>query len=133
SRLLIIACSARKRAAAGLLPAIERYDGPAFQVLRKYRREHPDGVPAVLILSARYGLIPAARKIPDYDLRLTAEAADQLRPAVLRRLGAAIKRNAYLELCFCLGRQYRRALAGYQRLLPAGLTVTSIGGGLGPR
>ena len=45
---------------------------------------------------------------------------------------AAVRRADYLELCLCLGRQYRRALAGYQRLLPAGLKVTSLGGGLGP-
>lgn len=31
-RLLILACSQRKRPDPGLLPAIERYDGPQFQV-----------------------------------------------------------------------------------------------------
>ena len=30
-RLLIMACSQRKRSESGLLPAIERYDGPAFR------------------------------------------------------------------------------------------------------
>lgn len=40
-RLLILSCSQRKRSTSNLLPAIERYDGPAFQVLRKFLREFP--------------------------------------------------------------------------------------------
>jgi len=38
-RLLFIACSQRKNPAEGVLPALDRYDGPAFGVLRKYLRE----------------------------------------------------------------------------------------------
>jgi len=33
SRLLILSCSQRKRPDSGLLPAIERYDGPVFRVV----------------------------------------------------------------------------------------------------
>jgi hypothetical protein len=39
--MLILACSRRKRPDEGLLPAIERYDGPAFRVLRRFLREMP--------------------------------------------------------------------------------------------
>jgi hypothetical protein len=39
--MLILACSRRKRPDEGLLPAIERYDGPAFRVLRHFLREMP--------------------------------------------------------------------------------------------
>jgi len=61
-RLLILSCSQRKRPDPGLLPAIERYDGPVFQVVRRYLREQPAGSKQldVFILSARYGLIPLA-------------------------------------------------------------------------
>jgi len=38
-RLLILSCSQRKRPDPSLLPAIERYNGPPFQVLRRYLRE----------------------------------------------------------------------------------------------
>lgn len=34
SRLVILACSARKRPDAAYLPAIERYDGPLWKTLR---------------------------------------------------------------------------------------------------
>ena len=57
--MLILACSRRKRPDDGLLPAIERYDGPAFRVLRRYLRERPAGAPDVFILSAEHGLIGA--------------------------------------------------------------------------
>ena len=37
TRLLIVACSRAKRPDAGSLPAIDRYDGPAFRLLRRAR------------------------------------------------------------------------------------------------
>ena len=40
-RMLILACSRRKRPDEGLLPAIERYDGPALRVVRRFLREMP--------------------------------------------------------------------------------------------
>lgn len=75
SRLLILACSQRKKPGQRKLPAIERYDGPAFRVVRKYLRES-DGDPIrILILSAKYGLIAANEKIGNYDCRLNQTAA----------------------------------------------------------
>jgi hypothetical protein len=35
-RMLILACSQRKLLDEGLLPAVERYDDPAFRVLRRF-------------------------------------------------------------------------------------------------
>ncbi len=110
-RLLVLACSARKQKDAGLWPAIDRYDGPAFRVLRKALADTVDP-PDVLILSARYGLIPCDREIPGYDRRLTSGDADALRPGVLRALGDALAGGAYAEVGLCLGRDYRRAIAG---------------------
>ena len=131
-RLLVLACSARKRPGAGLLPAVDRYDGPAFRVLRRCLA-HADDPPDVLVLSARYGLIPAARPIPDYDRRLTPAGADALRPAALRGLGAALARGAYAEVALCLGRTYRRAVAGFEAVAPIGTRVAHITGGQGVR
>lgn len=37
--LLILACSQRKRVDAGLLPAIEHYDGVNFRAIHKAKRE----------------------------------------------------------------------------------------------
>jgi hypothetical protein len=131
-RLLVLACSARKRKDAGHLPALDRYDGPAFRVLRAYLA-HAGDPPDVLVLSARYGLISAGHEIPDYDHRLSAEAADALRPDVLRALGDALAGGAYAEVAFCLGRDYHRAVAGHEEVVPARTTVSLIAGDQGTR
>jgi hypothetical protein len=63
SEALIMACSDRKRPFSG--PAVLVYDGPLFRILRQ-------NLPRVelFILSARYGLIPAARRITPYDVTM---------------------------------------------------------------
>lgn len=75
-RLLIMACSSRKSPAFGLLPAIERYDGVAFRVVKRLLRivQFPPDVD-VMILSAKYGLIGQDEPIGDYDLQMTPELA----------------------------------------------------------
>ncbi|WP_246275464.1 hypothetical protein [Brasilonema bromeliae] len=39
--LLILGCFQRKRSDSGLLRAIARYDGPTFQVLRRFLKQQP--------------------------------------------------------------------------------------------
>jgi hypothetical protein len=81
-RLLILSCSSRKRTEPGLMPAIERYDGPAFRVLNRYLRTRPPSPPAVFVLSAEFGLIPGEQRIPWYDRTITPARAAELRPTV---------------------------------------------------
>jgi hypothetical protein len=52
-RMLILACSRRKRPDEGLLPAIERYDGPAFRVLRRFLRKSRRSAPQPSLLYNR--------------------------------------------------------------------------------
>jgi hypothetical protein len=108
--LLIVACSQRKRSDVGLLPAIERYDGVSFRVLRKARREGywPEGLD-VLIVSAKYGLITASTPIADYDQRMTRHRASALRTQVMQRLHTYSRENVYREVYVDLGRDYRPA------------------------
>jgi hypothetical protein len=102
-RLLILACSQRKNPASGILPAIDRYDGPAFRVLRKFLREVPGKVPAVLILSAKYGLIDSAMGIPDYDCRMSGALAKRLRPTVLEALVQVLRSKCWHSVGLCVG------------------------------
>jgi len=127
-RLLVMACSATKKKVAGLLPAIVRYDGPAFHVLRKYLA-HATDAPTVLIVSARYGLLDADHPISDYDCRITAGAAEAIRPDVLRAFGEHLSHQRYGEVAFCVGHDYQTAVEGYESLITAGTTVTFIPGG----
>jgi hypothetical protein len=117
---------------AGLLPAIDRYDGPAFRVLRAFLVGAVDP-PDVLVLSARYGLIASAHEIPDYDQLLTPEAADALRPDVLRSLDETLAGASFSEVAFCLGRDYRRAVAGHEDVIPSWTAVVHITGSQGTR
>jgi hypothetical protein len=133
NRLLILACSQRKTAAKGILTAIERYDGPAFRVLRKYLREKPSNAPSVVILSAKFGLIEDTQKIPNYDCRLSQTTAERLRPQVLKVLRQKLESQPWHSIGICAGQEYQKALLGFSSLIPDGATVDLIEGGLGPR
>ena len=109
-RLLVLACSQTKRLDTVPLPAIDRYDGPAFRVLRRYLREVGDENLAVLILSAEHGLIEAARPIRDYDRKLTAVRADAMHPTVRLAFDRVLRQGGFAEAFVCAGRLYRRAL-----------------------
>lgn len=132
-RLLILSCSERKRPDPGYLPAAERYDGPAFRVLRRYLCESrfADQLD-VYILSAFYGLIPANYPIVYYDQKMTRERADQLRGQVLNTFFNILNPN-YGSLCFAMSRLYLLALEGWETALPPGLKVTVIMGSQGVR
>lgn len=128
--MLILACSQRKRPDPGLLPAIERYDGPQFQVLRKFGREHPAEARAidVYILSAKFGLIPSSKPIPIYDYKMTSERAHELHHQVLRSLKRCIKEGDYKDCFIGLGKTYLLAIAGYEQVvLPELETFVSQG------
>jgi hypothetical protein len=87
-RALLLACSQRKVPTPDLLPAIDRYDGPAFRVVRRYLRTNSDSDLIVYIVSAEFGLIPSCRPIPLYDRRMTDDRATELAPSIVRALTA---------------------------------------------
>jgi len=124
-RLLILSCSERKRSEPDLLPAIERYDGPPFRVLRKFLRERLREAQSldIFILSAEFGLIPAGHPIPYYDHRMTPGRAHDLQPLVLYKLKEILDGGRYHELFISVGRDYLQALAGYSSLIPGGLRL----------
>ncbi len=127
--LLLIGCSRRKRETPGLLPAIERYDGPVFRLLRRFQRRQPHG-PRVLILSAAFGLIPAEQPIPWYDARMTRARATALQPEVAGALRARIGDSPPEEVVVCMGRTYRAALPD-DATLPPRLPVREARGTVG--
>jgi hypothetical protein len=131
-RLLILTCSARKRGDTAPLPAIERYDGPLWRVLRSFQRDHPLSADdlEVYVLSAAFGLIPGLHRVPCYDQSMTVEQADALRPQVLACF-AELMGKEYTHLCLGLSQRYLRALQGWTDLVPAGLAVTQTDGPMG--
>jgi hypothetical protein len=111
-RLLIVACSARKNLAAEAIPALERYDGVAYRVIRRWQRETPQAEPlAILLLSARFGLICAETPIPNYEHPMTAGRAAELRRQVTQALQVHLAvHGPYWATCISLGQDYWKAL-----------------------
>ena len=133
-RLLILACGATKRPDDGLLPAIDRYDGPPYRTLRKALRDlMEDQHPRVLILSARYGLICADTHIPNYNDRLTASRAVALRTQVRRALGEALEAGGVTTTFINLGAAYLPALALDPSMIAQLGLLTYARGGIGER
>ena len=132
-QLLILSCSRRKRSDAIYLPAIERYNGPLFKILRKFIREQPSKAHNldVLVLSTKYGLISANMPISDYDYRMTHTRAEELRPRVLEELRQKLGNGEYLKLLVAMGEDYLIALDGYEKLIPDNLQVTISSGSYG--
>lgn len=129
-RLFILSCSATKRTTDGELPALTRYDGPAYRVLRRALRDLPhERHPRVAILSAQFGLIASDTIIPWYDCRMTPERAVSLTPAVQRDLHTWMQPDVK-DIFITLGRAYRLVLGD----IPAGSwRVTEAQGGIGVR
>lgn len=96
--LLILACSATKRHDAGTMRAVDRYDGPLWQSLRKRLDELPHvrravdaGELEIVAISAEHGFIDHRHHIHDYEHRLTEERAHIIGLSVAgRELGARI-------------------------------------------
>lgn len=131
--LLILSCSERKRCDKGLLPAIERYDGPAFRVLRRFLKEHPTEQLDIFILTAKFGLISSNQHIPYYDQRMTALRAQELHLQVITELRNILDNRTYQRFCICMGKDYLQALDGYKALISSGLTIYMVSGPQGTK
>lgn len=116
-RLLILRCASTKRPGAAPMPAIERYDGPAFRVLRKYLRSNPSDPPLVRVVSAEHGLMTLEQPISEYDRRMDAERAVESRQTVLAAVAALVREQPVREVLVVVGKTYLLALTGIEQVL----------------
>lgn len=132
-RLLILSCSQRKQSTQGLLPALQRYDGPAYRVMNKFTRVYRSEARLldVYILSAKFGLISACEPIPNYDRRMTRQQIQELQQPTLNKLKQVLIRKRYEDLFISLGKDYLRVLNGYELLIPPNLKVIVSRGVMG--
>ena len=133
-RCLILSCSDRKTATSDPLPALERYDGPAFRVVRRYLREHPKALGPSLqiaIVSAEYGLVWPETKLPPYDRRMILARAQTLQQDVVPALRAWLTTYAEIDLFMMLGRSYQPAVEPTTDWLPRHANLTVSNGGWG--
>jgi hypothetical protein len=106
SSLVILGCSQRKRLTSHLLPAIDRYDGPVFRVLRKHTRDVPEDSIDACVLSGRFGLIPGKFLVPRYDLRIAGGDHATLRLQVEKQLKRTLHKIQPERLFVSVGSQY---------------------------
>lgn len=101
------------------MPAVDRYDGPPYKVLRRYLREHPNGNQQldIFILSAEYGLISGNAPIPNYDRRMTPKRATALNDEVLEKIRQDVLAKQYDEIFLSMGKTYLQAVAGIDNLI----------------
>ena len=112
--LLILGCSKKKREDYGRAPALEIYDGPNFQTLRKYFRENgwPPGL-IIKIISAKHKIIDATKLIEPYDERLDKETAKKMR----QRVRYDLKKIEHPESVFVnMGKDYLPAVSCIETL-----------------
>lgn len=126
-RCLLLSCSQAKSATPELLPALQRYDGPAFRVLRRFLIEVPQAASKldIWIVSAQYGLISSEDPIPDYDRRMSPTRASELNEEVVRKLSALLSMGQYAELFVSMGEVYKLAIKGLEELVPSATTTTT--------
>ena len=132
-KLLIIACSEKKSKDSGMVHAVERYDGPAFRVLRRFIREQPGDVPTIYILSGKFGLIRGHSKIPAYNSKMTHQRAIELRPLVTKSIARVIEHTEWSDIGISAGKAYLEAMPGIEELCRQGTAVEYLSGSLGKR
>jgi len=108
-QLLVLGCSQTKRDTVGELPAIDRYDGPSYRVLRGFLREHawPENL-SVAVLSAKYGLFGALKPIVHYEARM--QPSDVLDHKDACRATLSMWARTHSRVHFSLGKDYLPAV-----------------------
>ena len=134
SRCLILGCTEAKRHDDGELSALERYNGPTFQVLRRFLEEAESELKDVdvYVLSAKHGLIAADEPIEDYDRRMTPARAIELRPKVSDRLREILS-QCFDEVFVSLSHLYLQAIDGFEASVPNGTEVIISQASMGKR
>lgn len=72
--LIVLGCSATKRATSGPVPFTDLYNGPIWQQLR--RQGYP--TESIAVLSAEHGILAPKSVISTYDKKMTEERLDEI-------------------------------------------------------
>lgn len=122
-----------------MLPAIERYDGPTFRVLRRFKHQSSEAaMPSVYILSSEFGLIAHHDLIPNYESRITRQRAQELQTCSTAKLNQVLRAKRHQNLpehgmFVCLGKDYFQVLDGAISAVKRNEVVKVASGSLGKR
>ena len=137
SRAIIVAASQRrKQDPKNPIPAIDRFNGVYFRILRKYLREGKLPNTDILIVSQDFGLLKAQDKIPYREpaetLSLDKETTERLRKSNLESLENIFGAREYTEVYVNVGKVFSKLIEGFQSLTTAKI-IYAAGPGLGPK
>lgn len=132
-RLLVVSCSQRKRADTAPLPAIDRYTGPTYQVIRRYLTTVAADNLDTLVLSAEYGLIDVRHPIYNYDRRMSASRARELQDAISASWALLTGSRRYSDIFISLGKVYQSAFDPCLSDIDNGVTLRVANGSQGKR
>lgn len=132
--LLILSCSQKKITNPNPLPAIERYDGPSYKVLRKIMNgSNYNNSLDIAIISAKYGLLQPDENIEDYDLKMNKQIAESINNAVAQKLKKQILNKKYENIFINIGSDYTLAVDGFNKNLPKNIKILYANGRIGER
>lgn len=116
--LLVLGCSQKKDTSPYSMKSLDRYDGVNFKVLKKMQRERtlPDNMD-IVIISAKYGFLKADTPIDNYDMRMTPQRAQELRPSIIENMKLLISEKKYEEIFINLGKDYLPAIEGLEDIV----------------
>lgn len=129
--LLILSCSQSKRSSEEMLTGLDRYNGPAFRVLRKFLQQNPTTPLDIYIVSAQFGLISSQELIPEYDRKMTKARSQELNASLVENLEKIFHQDDYQRLLICVTQNYLPVLHGYEEIIPQQIAVTVATGTLG--
>lgn len=118
--LLLISCSETKKKDPGVIPALERYDGTTYKVIKKAKREGywPERT-RIFIISAKYGLISDQTLIEDYNQKMTNARAIELQTTVSQALDTLLQQDRYDHIFVNMGATYTKSTIFSHELLKA--------------
>jgi hypothetical protein len=130
--LLLISCSASKNDTSELIPALDRYRGNVYKIIKRAKREGywPQAID-VFIISAKYRLISEHTLIEYYDQKMTGDRADELRVEVSHDLDKLLRERQFDKIFINLSKVYMRSISLSQEIEGArqrGVLQEALGG-----
>ena len=129
-RLVIVSASQRRVPDPGPIPAIERFDGVYFRVLRKYLREGKLKSVDILVVSDRYGVLQANDLVPLHHRSDKIRATEDARTSNLTKLREKLKKTSYSEIYVVCGQDFQAFIRGFEEFTNSPVTYCQ-GRGLG--
>ena len=131
--LLIINCSKSKYSDVENLPAIERYNGVVFRVVRKFLRQQTSDHLDIFILSAKFGLISSHELIPNYDQKMDKKRSQEIQSSVNAKFCELLQTGVYNRCLLCMSQDYLHIFNEYEENIPKNLTITIATGTIGKK